>query len=277
MQYSIRSHTFVNKYTVLAVLYVIFVVALFGTHSLLANDTDKVETANKDIVDIASSSKDFQTLVAAVKAAGLVETLKGDGPFTVFAPTDKAFAALPNGTVENLLKPENRELLVQILTFHVVSGKVTSDNLLRLGNAKTVNGSSLPFGLRIGEANIIKTDIEASNGIIHVIDRVLIPNAPAMSDAVAPKNGAASIIRTAIARGVPLYNSGQTAACASVYEVAALAILELGDDIPGDASKALSNALRKMEHSHNGSERAWIMREGLDNALVAMSPVRMMD
>ncbi|NNE36101.1 MAG: fasciclin domain-containing protein [Rhodothermales bacterium] len=128
-----------------------------------------------DIVDVAVKAGSFKTLAAALGAAGLVETLKGDGPFTVFAPTDEAFAKLPAGTVENLLKPENKDQLVAILTFHVVAGKVMSSDLLKTASAKTVNGESASFGLRVGDANVIQADIVASNGVIHVIDTVLIP------------------------------------------------------------------------------------------------------
>ncbi len=132
-----------------------------------------------DIVDTAAANKDFSTLVAAVKAAGLVDTLKGDGPFTVFAPTNEAFAALPEGTVEMLLKPENKEKLVSILTYHVVAGKVMAADVKPM-NAKTVQGSEAKVTVKDGtvmidDAKVIKTDIVASNGVIHVIDKVIMP------------------------------------------------------------------------------------------------------
>ena len=136
---------------------------------------------NADIVDTAVAAGDFTTLVAAVKAAGLVETLKGDGPFTVFAPTDAAFAKIPKETLQSLLLPENRDKLTKILTYHVVPGKVTAQDVTRLRQAKTVQGSNLQIrtsqsgGVRINNANVVKTDIETSNGIIHVIDTVLMP------------------------------------------------------------------------------------------------------
>ncbi len=135
-----------------------------------------------DIIDIASSNDDFSTLVAAVSAAGLVDTLKGDGPFTVFAPTNAAFAALPKGTVENLLKPENKDQLIAVLTYHVVPGAVTAEQLAgkRL-NVATVNGAALHVdgrkGVRINRSRVTTADILASNGVIHVIDRVLLPPA----------------------------------------------------------------------------------------------------
>jgi uncharacterized surface protein with fasciclin (FAS1) repeats len=133
----------------------------------------------KTIVGVAAGAGQFKTLVAAVKAAGLVKTLNGKGPFTVFAPTDEAFAKLPAGTVENLLKPENKEKLVAVLTYHVLPGKLMAADLTTT-NAKTLNGKELHIKVdagkvSVGDANVIKTDIEASNGVIHVIDAVLIP------------------------------------------------------------------------------------------------------
>src|SRR5512137_120620 len=132
-----------------------------------------------DIVAVASSAGSFKTLVAALKAAGLVETLQGKGPFTVFAPTDDAFAKLPAGTVEDLLKPENKEKLVAILTYHVVPGKVMSADVKTM-QAKTVNGKELSIKVEDGNvtvdnAKVIKTDVAASNGVIHVIDTVVLP------------------------------------------------------------------------------------------------------
>ena len=134
-----------------------------------------------DIVDIAASNDDFSTLVAAVQAAGLVETLKSDGPFTVFAPTNDAFAALPEGTVESLLLPENKDQLVSVLTYHVVPGAVTSDQLAgqRL-NVATVQGSEVHIdakgsGVKVDGANVVTADIMATNGVIHVIDAVILP------------------------------------------------------------------------------------------------------
>ncbi|SDX51381.1 fasciclin domain-containing protein [Litoreibacter albidus] len=134
---------------------------------------------SKDIVDTAVAAGTFDTLVAAVDAAGLVDTLKGDGPFTVFAPTDEAFAALPDGTVETLLKPENKDQLTAILTYHVVSGKVMSGDLSDGMTAPTVQGGDITIktegGVMVNDANVTAADIEASNGVIHVIDKVIMP------------------------------------------------------------------------------------------------------
>lgn len=142
--------------------------------------THSTATAKADIVDTAAGAGQFKTLVAAVKAADLESTLRGAGPFTVFAPTDEAFAKLPPGTVESLLKPENKAKLQSILTFHVVSGKVMSPEAAKLSSAKTAQGKDLRLdsssgSLKVGGANVVKADIDASNGVIHVVDAVILP------------------------------------------------------------------------------------------------------
>ncbi|RKF08119.1 fasciclin domain-containing protein [Oceaniradius stylonematis] len=132
----------------------------------------------KDIVDTAAANDDFETLVAAVQAAGLVETLKGEGPFTVFAPTDEAFAAI-GATVEELLKPENKDALTAVLTYHVVAGKVMSTDLVDDASVATVQGQNITIdldnGAMVNDANVVTADIETSNGVIHVIDKVIVP------------------------------------------------------------------------------------------------------
>ncbi len=137
--------------------------------------------AKADIVDTAVAAGQFSTLAAALQAADLVDTLKGDGPFTVFAPTDEAFAKLPEGTVEELLKPENRDQLVSVLTYHVVPGKVAAADVVKITEATTVQGSDISIAVvdgnvKIDDATVVKADIGASNGIIHVIDNVILPN-----------------------------------------------------------------------------------------------------
>jgi len=147
------------------------------TLSIAANAADM---GKKDIVDTAVAAGDFKTLAAALKAAGLVDTLKGPGPFTVFAPTDEAFAKLPAGTIDDLLKPENHDKLVAILTYHVVPGKVMAKQVVKLHEAKTVNGKEVKImaeggKVMVDNANVTKTDIVCSNGVIHVIDSVILP------------------------------------------------------------------------------------------------------
>ena len=154
----------------LLVLFVLIVssgIAMAGSHM-------------KNLVETAAGNEAFKTLVAAVKAAGLVETLAGKGPFTVFAPTDEAFAKLPDGTVESLLKPENKDKLISILTYHVIPGKVMSKDIKPSQMVKTVNGQQVSIKLSYGKvsvdgANVTAADVEADNGVIHVIDSVILP------------------------------------------------------------------------------------------------------
>jgi len=145
-----------------------------------ARSADTAPAASKDIVDTAVAAGSFKTLAAALKAGGLVDTLKGGGPFTVFAPTDEAFAKLPASTVDNLLKPENKDQLVKVLTYHVVPGKVMAADVVKLDSAKTVQGGSIAIKVAdrkvtVDSATVTKTDITASNGVIHVIDAVIMP------------------------------------------------------------------------------------------------------
>lgn len=139
-----------------------------------------VAAATKDIVDTAVAAGSFKTLAKALEAAGLVQTLKGAGPFTVFAPTDDAFAKLPAGTLETLLKPENKAKLQRILTYHVVSGVVMASDVVKLHSAKAISGDTMTIathngGVMVDNAHVVKTDIAASNGVIHVIDTVILP------------------------------------------------------------------------------------------------------
>ena len=151
-------------------------VSLLAVMAFAANGAEN----DKDIVDTAVDAGNFGTLAAALKAADLVDTLKGQGPFTVFAPTDEAFAKLPAGTVEDLLKPENKDKLTAILTYHVVPGSVTAAEVVGISEAMTVNGQSIDISVdgsmvRVDNANVVATDIMTSNGVIHVIDSVILP------------------------------------------------------------------------------------------------------
>jgi uncharacterized surface protein with fasciclin (FAS1) repeats len=161
-----------------------FAVRLLATASLLFAATafaGSYKHDKRDIVDTAVAAGDFSTLAAALQAGGLVDTLKSEGPFTVFAPTDEAFAKLPEGTVENLLKPENRDQLVAILTYHVVPGKVKAADVVKLDSAETANGQDVRIRVAdqsvfVNDARVVAADIGASNGVIHVIDTVILPN-----------------------------------------------------------------------------------------------------
>ena len=155
-----------------------FVLALLMTGLAISTTS----TQSKDIVDTAVSNGSFKTLAAALQAAGLVDTLKGKGPFTVFAPTDAAFAKLPAGTVETLLKPENKDQLRRVLTYHVVAGKVSAAEVTKMNSAKAVSGDTIQIAAKNGKvmvnnANVVTADVGASNGVIHVIDTVILPPA----------------------------------------------------------------------------------------------------
>ena len=157
------------------ILTVALLTIFLSASALIAGSQPKM-----DIVDTAVGAGSFNTLVAAVQAAGLADTLKGEGPFTVFAPTDDAFAKLPAGTVEDLLKPENKDKLAAILTYHVVSGKVMAKDVMTMKEAKTVNGGMVMISMdadtvMIDNAKVVQADVECSNGVIHVIDTVIMP------------------------------------------------------------------------------------------------------
>lgn len=225
----------------------------------------------KDIVDTAVAAGSFKTLAAALEAGGLVETLKGKGPFTVFAPTDEAFAKLPEGTVETLLKPENKAKLVDILTYHVVSGRVPSKKAVKLDSAKALNKKDIALevkgeSLYLNSSKVVKADIRCSNGIIHVIDSVLLPSAGGKTG----KNVANDLMVAAIEKGVKLFNHGQHGACADVYEVAALAGLKMSTArLTADQKSILTGALQASQGSQCNTTRAWTMRRALDRVMAS--------
>ena len=170
-----------KRFKITAMPFAIGALILTGLTASLTSLAEDSMSGQKDIVDTAIAAGQFNTLAAALGAADLVTTLKGDGPFTVFAPTDAAFAKLPAGTVESLLKPENLDQLVAILTYHVVPGKVMAKDVVKLTQASTVNGSDLSIKVmdekvRINDATVIAADVVASNGVIHVVDTVILPN-----------------------------------------------------------------------------------------------------
>jgi uncharacterized surface protein with fasciclin (FAS1) repeats len=214
----------------------------------------------------AQNAGQFGTLLAAVKAAGLAEVLSGNGPFTVFAPTDDAFKQLPKGTVESLLKPENKQKLVDILKYHVISGRIYAEDAAAAGQAKTLLGRTVETsvsadGLAVNESNVVQADIETANGVIHVIDSVLLP--PQMSPQQAMRT-----LTTAINRGVPLFNHGNSKACAEIYMEACQEIVDMaGDDIPHGVMTSLKSAMSRAKHIHHSGMRAWALRHGMDAAM----------
>ncbi|MFT5152982.1 MAG: putative surface protein with fasciclin (FAS1) repeats [Planctomycetota bacterium] len=247
---------------------------LLGTTSSLEPQTPS--STPKNIVEIAQASGSFETLVAALAAANLLDTLAGDGPFTVFAPTDDAFAKLDDGVVESLLKPENIDRLSQILSFHVVSGNQSSTAALGLGKIPSLEGTELELRLdqgrlKVNDSLVINNDIPASNGTIHVIDSVLIPAAEESVPAD-PAAATAGILELAISRGVPLYNAGQTLACAAIYEVAVRSIVDRPLGVSEHALAPLRASLRASTKMSNAPDMAWELRAGIDRALSVLVP-----
>ena len=219
--------------------------------------------SGKTIVGVAQAAGGFKTLLAAATAAELAGVLAGAGPFTVFAPTDEAFAKLPAGTVDTLLKPENRAQLVDILKFHVIPGQVALAKALELQEGTTLQGSNLAIRfedgrVKVGDATLIKADIPASNGVIHVIDQVLIP----ARTETKPRD-AAGLIELAIKKGVPLFNSGGVEGCAAVYEVACEAVVSQ-PGLPDAVRKDVTEALQDARAEKSISQRAWILRRAMD-------------
>ena len=234
-----------------------------GLSASRADAGEQAASAEKlDIVDTATAAGSFSTLAAALQTAGLVDALRGDGPFTVFAPTDEAFAKLPEGTVTALLRPENRDRLTRILTFHVVAGHVKSSALLAASSAETLSGDAVPFGLRVGDANVTQADIECSNGVIHVIDTVLLPP----SKETGSRMSVADELTAAIDRGVPMYNDGDEDGCARVYRETAKRLLSHSGGALADLHRMeLQDAL--MAPTADASAEAWQLREAFDGIL----------
>ncbi|MEM9282595.1 MAG: fasciclin domain-containing protein [Verrucomicrobiota bacterium] len=213
-------------------------------------------------------------------AASRVVKLEGKGPFTVFAPTDDAFRALPKGTVETLLQEENREKLVDVLTYHVVSGKVSAGDALNARKADSVEGSALKFQIdqgafKVNESTIQSVDIDGGNGVIHVIDTVLLPPSIAekmKSKSDGPSNkisSASQSIIDAIEKGVPLYNNGNAAACAEVYENCLISLSE-NPQFDGEIQTKLEDVIAK-GRDHSVMQRAWIYRHALDAMMAEIS------
>ena len=222
--------------------------------------------ADKSLVETADEAGAFKTLLAAAKAAGLAETLGTQGPFTVFAPTDEAFGKLPEGTVESLLKPENRQKLADILKYHVVAGRVYSDQAVKAKSANTLEGSSVSIavtdsGARINNAKLVKTDVDASNGVIHIIDSVLLP----------PERqaDARTTLHHAIARGAPLFNAGYHEACAQIYEQTLHGLMS--STMESSMRHHMQSVLTSASHQHCPTERAWTLRRGIDQMYMRLA------
>jgi len=227
--------------------------------------------SSKNIPATADEAGQFKTLLAAAKATKLVAALSGNKPLTVFAPSDDAFARLPNGTVESLLKPENLDQLKQILLYHVVEGRVYSEQALKLDEAMTLGGKSIQISSRkggafINESKLTALDVEASNGVIHVIDRVLMPpKSKKVSQAATQK-----AIEHTIHRGTALYNAGHADACASLYMKSVAGLLSGEHQLPESAHHHLTMAINKAKATSCSTTRSWALRKGLDGAYRSM-------
>jgi uncharacterized surface protein with fasciclin (FAS1) repeats len=221
-----------------------------------------------NIVNVASNAGNFNTLLKAAVEAGLANTLSEDGPFTVFAPTDSAFEKLPDEVIISLLKKENKDKLVNILKFHVISGSYPSDKLPLLP-LKTLNGQNVNFKVDNGDifingAKVLKANIKASNGIIHVIDGVLTP----------PKSiteaSAKGIIVRGIQMGVPQFNHGNHSACADIYEISLRSLLMLPDAKLSEANRKLvSKSLLRLSEMDSSTEKAWEARSTFDKLMLS--------
>jgi uncharacterized surface protein with fasciclin (FAS1) repeats len=225
---------------------------------------------------VAAADGRLEVLLRAVRAAGLGSRLgPGNGDWTVLAPTDDAFAGLPEGTVETLLRPENRDRLVEILGLHVIPGRVYRKDLLALGTARTLASDPVSFALREGRvqasgATIVAADVEASNGVIHVIDRVILPEPS--SETAAPAGPAIAIIERAVSVGVPLFNHGNVEACAATYEIAIEALVALAPERLGPTLRdALQQTLARGASIRDARSRAWHYRRSMDDACVRLS------
>lgn len=229
--------------------------------------------ASDDIPTTAVKAGTFKTLVAAAKAAGLVEALSGKGPLTVFAPTDDAFAKLPEGTVASLLKPENKSKLADILKYHVVSGRVYSSDALSAGKAETLQGGSVKIAVKgkaafVNEAKLVATDLDASNGVIHVIDSVILPPAKKAAALGNPRH----MIQVALNEGAPLYDAGHAGECAKVYMTTAKDLLAMEDHgMCSTTARTLQTALTSAQQTTCSNTQALTMRRALDTAFTSMA------
>lgn len=215
--------------------------------------------ADKNIPETASAAKSFSTLLAAAKAAGLAEVLAGEGPFTVFAPTDEAFGKLPAGTIDSLLKPENKQKLVDILKYHVVPGRVYSEAAVKAGTAKTLEGS--PIGIKVtsgvamvNTSKLVATDVDASNGVIHIIDAVLMP----------PAKGAnvRQTLEQTVAMGSQMFNAGDHAGCAALYRTTLTHLMS--STIQPSLKSHMTSVIQSADAQHCVTEQSWTLRRGID-------------
>ena len=237
----------------------------------------KAAEPSNDIASVAKRAGNFTTLLAAVDAVGLTDALTSDQNVTVLAPTDAAFAALPKGTVEELLKSENRDKLTAILSLHAIPGKVSAGDALNAGIAKSLSGGSLKFEivdglLKVNGATIVKTDIKCDNGVIHVIDAVILSSSSRGEKKTAAMSGKSPLeqIEAAIDRGVPIFNSGEHGECASIYRDCMVSISE-ASCVDSRVSMVIKQLVKKSGDIESDTERAWVLRSGLDHVYTTLS------
>ncbi len=229
--------------------------------------------ANQTIPEIASGAGQFNTLLAAAQAAGLADVLGTEGPFTVLAPTDDAFAALPAGTVDTLLQPENKSKLAEILKYHVISGRVYDTDAVQAGRAKTLAGRNINVnfganGLKINEAYVVSKNIDASNGVIHIIDQVLIPQAMSRQSSM-------DLLQDAVTRGAPVFNSGDHGQCCKIYMETMETLMSAGIENADDHTmRMIENTLTNARNHSNMSNRAWALRGGIDSLYTRLSQMK---
>jgi uncharacterized surface protein with fasciclin (FAS1) repeats len=218
----------------------------------------------------ATAAGQFNTLLAAVGAAGLADVLSGPGPFTVFAPNDEAFAALPDGTVESLLQPENKQKLIDILKYHVVAGRVYDNDAVKAQRAKTLLGRTIDVnfsadGIKINEAKVLARNIDTTNGVVHIIDSVLLPKAMTRSAAM-------SYISDTIERGAPIYNAGHHGRCCEIYMETMNSIMDTGiENIDDHGMSVVRTTLKNARNTHSMTDRAWVLRRGIDSLYTRLS------
>ena len=217
----------------------------------------------------------FGTLLAAVTAADLADALSSPGPFTVFAPTDEAFGNLPKGTVENLLKPENKQQLVNILKYHVIPARVYADQAVAAKKASTLLGRSVNIrfseaGIQVNDARVVKRDIDATNGVIHVIDSVLIPQAK-----LTPAE-TLTMLNDAVGRGAPIFNNGHHGQCCNIYMDTLQRLKDEGINGADDHTMSMiSTAIQNAKRTHSMTDRAWVLRSCIDSVYTRMSQMPM--
>ena len=221
--------------------------------------------SDKTIPEVAITAEKFTTLIAAVKTAGLAEVLSGPGPFTVFAPTDEAFAKLPANTVQDLLKPENKQKLADILKYHVVAGRVYSEAVVGLKAANSITGAPISVnvnidGVKMNGSKFLATDIDATNGVIHVIDAVLMP--PAKTVEAVKSIDLRLTLENTVSQGTDLFNAGQHQACAQLYESTMMSLAN--SNVSPSMKSHITRVLSAAKHQTNPTKRAWELRRGID-------------